>query len=78
MFARTFTFITLIAATVLGVNAACDNGLPGYTHIVVSGDTCYAIAAQGGIDVTRLQGCQPRYQLQWFADWSKGLRSQQL
>ncbi|KAK0197745.1 hypothetical protein F5146DRAFT_1130607 [Armillaria mellea] len=59
MFARTFTFITLIAATVLGVNAACDNGLPGYTHIVVSGDTCYAIAAQGGIDVTRLQGANP-------------------
>ncbi|KAK0213789.1 hypothetical protein IW262DRAFT_1467142 [Armillaria fumosa] len=59
MFARTFTFIALIAATVLGVNAACDSGLPGYTHIVVSGDTCYAIATQGGIDVTRLQSANP-------------------
>ncbi|PBK92020.1 hypothetical protein ARMGADRAFT_1013759 [Armillaria gallica] len=59
MFARTFTFIAIIAATVIGVNAACDNGLPGYTHIVVSGDTCFAIAAQGGIDVARLQSANP-------------------
>ncbi|KAK0476546.1 hypothetical protein EDD18DRAFT_1469840 [Armillaria luteobubalina] len=59
MFARTFTFITLIAASVLGINAACDSGLLGYTHIVVSGDTCFAIATQGGIDVTRLQSANP-------------------
>ncbi|KAK0432192.1 hypothetical protein EV421DRAFT_1850492 [Armillaria borealis] len=59
MFAHTFTFITIIAATVIGVNAACDNGLPGYTHIVVSGDTCFAIATQGGIDVARLQSANP-------------------
>ncbi|KAK0456764.1 hypothetical protein EV421DRAFT_1754570 [Armillaria borealis] len=59
MFARTFTFIAIIAATVIGVNAACDNGLPGYTHIVVSGDTCFAIATQGGIDVARLQSANP-------------------
>ncbi|KAK0492842.1 hypothetical protein EDD18DRAFT_1408287 [Armillaria luteobubalina] len=55
MFARTFTFIALIAATVLGINATCDSSLPGYTHIVVSGDTCFAIATQGGINVTCLQ-----------------------
>ncbi|KAK0197749.1 hypothetical protein F5146DRAFT_1016563, partial [Armillaria mellea] len=59
MFARTFTFITLIAATVLGVNAVCDNGLPGYTYIAVGGDTCYSIAARAGIDVTRLESANP-------------------
>ncbi|KAK0448542.1 hypothetical protein EV421DRAFT_1782932 [Armillaria borealis] len=59
MFARTFTFIAIIAATVIGVNAACDSGLPGYTHIVVSGDTCSAIAAQGGINVSQLQSANP-------------------
>ncbi|PBK85571.1 LysM-domain-containing protein [Armillaria gallica] len=59
MFARTFTFIAIIAATVIGVNAACDNGVAGYTHIVVSGDTCTAIAAQGGITYARLQSANP-------------------
>ncbi|SJK96888.1 uncharacterized protein ARMOST_00136 [Armillaria ostoyae] len=59
MFARTFTFIAIIAATVIGVNATCDNGLPGYTHIAVPGDTCSSIAAQGGINVAQLQSANP-------------------
>ncbi|KAK0476808.1 hypothetical protein IW261DRAFT_1490157 [Armillaria novae-zelandiae] len=56
MFARSFI---LIAAAITGINAACDNGLPGYTHIVISGDTCYGIATQGGITLARLQAANP-------------------
>ncbi|KAK0505187.1 hypothetical protein EDD18DRAFT_1127965 [Armillaria luteobubalina] len=56
MFARTFI---LIAVAITGINAACDNGTQGYTHDVVPGDTCYAIANQGGIDVPRLQSANP-------------------
>ncbi|KAK0464403.1 uncharacterized protein EV420DRAFT_1516214 [Desarmillaria tabescens] len=54
----TRTFI-LIAAVVIGVNAACDNGVPGYTHIVNPGETCSGIATQGGINVARLQAANP-------------------
>ncbi len=46
-------------SSILGVNAACDNGVAGYTHIVVSGDTCTAIATQGGITYARLQSANP-------------------
>ncbi|KAK0439859.1 hypothetical protein EV421DRAFT_831742 [Armillaria borealis] len=56
MFARTFI---LIAAAIIGVNAACDSGLPGYTHIVNPGETCWGIATQGGIDVARLESANP-------------------
>ncbi|KAK0225506.1 hypothetical protein IW262DRAFT_691928 [Armillaria fumosa] len=56
MFIRTFI---LIAAAITGINAACDNGHPGYTHIVVHGDTCYGIATQGGITVARLVAANP-------------------
>ncbi|KAK0487552.1 hypothetical protein IW261DRAFT_1448599 [Armillaria novae-zelandiae] len=56
MFART---LILIAAAITGINAACDNGLPGYTHIVNPGESCWGIATQGGIDVARLQAANP-------------------
>ncbi|KAK0244119.1 hypothetical protein EDD85DRAFT_1017860 [Armillaria nabsnona] len=56
MFARTFI---LIAATIIGVNATCGSGLPGYTHIVNPGETCWGIATQGGIDVARLESANP-------------------
>ncbi|KAK0221749.1 hypothetical protein IW262DRAFT_1460038 [Armillaria fumosa] len=56
MFART---LILIAAAITGINAACDNGVPGYTHIVNPGETCSGIATQGGIDVARLQAANP-------------------
>ena len=42
-----------------GVNAACDSGLPGYTHIVNPGETCWGIATQGRIDVARLETANP-------------------
>ncbi|KAK0183560.1 hypothetical protein F5146DRAFT_1092523 [Armillaria mellea] len=57
MFARTFTFITLIAAT--ASTPSVTTGLPGYTYIAVGGDTCYSIAARAGIDVTRLESANP-------------------
>ncbi|KAK0225504.1 hypothetical protein IW262DRAFT_691879 [Armillaria fumosa] len=56
MFARTFI---LIAAAITGINAACDNGVPGYIHVVNSSETCSGIATQGGIPVARLQGANP-------------------
>ncbi|KAK0225513.1 hypothetical protein IW262DRAFT_1456580 [Armillaria fumosa] len=56
MFART---LILIAAAITGINAACDNGLPGYTHIITPGETCWGIATQGGIDVARLENANP-------------------
>ncbi|KAK0504113.1 hypothetical protein EDD18DRAFT_1132101 [Armillaria luteobubalina] len=56
MFART---LILIAVAITGINAACDNGVPGYTHIVNPGETCSGIATQGGITVARLQGANP-------------------
>ncbi|PBK97592.1 hypothetical protein ARMGADRAFT_1076068 [Armillaria gallica] len=76
MFVRTFI---LIAATIIGVNAACDNGLPGYTHIVNSGETCWGIATQGGIDVARLETANPGINCDSLTiGQAKALRSQQL
>ncbi|KAK0464615.1 uncharacterized protein EV420DRAFT_1638165 [Desarmillaria tabescens] len=61
MFSRAFISIVFIAVAAMSasVKAACDNGTPGYTHIVVAGDTCYAIAAQGGITIDRLEAANP-------------------
>ncbi|KAK0188066.1 hypothetical protein F5146DRAFT_1141521 [Armillaria mellea] len=58
MFARTFILIAATAA-IIGVNAACDNGVPRYTHIVTTGDTCSGIATQGGISAAQLQAANP-------------------
>ncbi|KAK0464690.1 uncharacterized protein EV420DRAFT_1638234 [Desarmillaria tabescens] len=61
MFARAFVLIAFIAATAMGasIKSTCDDGTPGYTHIVVAKDTCSAIAAQGGISVSRLEAANP-------------------
>ncbi|SJL07601.1 uncharacterized protein ARMOST_10951 [Armillaria ostoyae] len=76
MFARTFI---LIAAAIIGVNAACDSGLPGYTHIVNPGETCWGIATQGGIDVARLETANPSLNCDLLVvGQAKALRSQQL
>ncbi|PBK74950.1 hypothetical protein ARMSODRAFT_1080615 [Armillaria solidipes] len=76
MFARTFI---LIAAAIIGVNAACDSGLPGYTHIVNPGETCWGIATQGGIDVARLESANPSINCDLLVvGQAKALRSQQL
>ncbi|PBK74958.1 hypothetical protein ARMSODRAFT_1000666 [Armillaria solidipes] len=58
MFARTFTLIAIIAVAI-SVKAVCDSGVPGSTHVVNPGDTCWGIATEAGIDVPRLQAANP-------------------
>ncbi|KAK0487543.1 LysM domain-containing protein [Armillaria novae-zelandiae] len=58
MFARTFTLIAIIVAAT-SVKAVCDSGVPGDTYVVKSGDTCWAIATDAGIDVARFQAANP-------------------
>ncbi|KAK0464691.1 uncharacterized protein EV420DRAFT_1517660 [Desarmillaria tabescens] len=61
MFSRAFISIVFIAVAAMSasVKAECDDGTPGYTHIVVSGDTCFDIATEGGISVSRLEAANP-------------------
>ncbi|KAK0222025.1 hypothetical protein IW262DRAFT_1460296 [Armillaria fumosa] len=61
MFSRAFIIIAFIATAVMSasVQSTCDDGTPGYTHIVVAKDTCSGIAAEGGISVSRLEDANP-------------------
>ncbi|PBK74653.1 hypothetical protein ARMSODRAFT_950667 [Armillaria solidipes] len=61
MFARVFIVLAFIATAAMSasVKAECDNGTPGYTHIVVAKDTCWDIASEGGISVSRLEDANP-------------------
>ncbi|KAK0244121.1 hypothetical protein EDD85DRAFT_945443 [Armillaria nabsnona] len=59
MVARTFTTLITIVAAAISVKAVCDNGVPGSTHIVNPGETCWGIATEAGIDVPRLQAANP-------------------
>ncbi|KAK0201636.1 hypothetical protein DFS33DRAFT_1348898 [Desarmillaria ectypa] len=61
MFSRAFIFVTFIAAVAMSasVKAKCDDGTPGYTHIVVSNNTCWDIATEGGTSVSRLEATNP-------------------
>ncbi|SJL07613.1 uncharacterized protein ARMOST_10963 [Armillaria ostoyae] len=67
MFARTFTLIAIIAAAAISVKAVCDSGVPGDTYVVKSGDTCWAIATDAGIDVTRFQAANPGIECNFLA-----------
>ncbi|PBK97591.1 hypothetical protein ARMGADRAFT_1076067 [Armillaria gallica] len=58
MFARTFTLIAIVAAAI-SVKAVCDSGVPGDTYIVTSGDTCWGIATEAGIDVAQFEEANP-------------------
>ncbi|KAK0188227.1 hypothetical protein F5146DRAFT_1062567 [Armillaria mellea] len=61
MFSRAFIVFAFIATAAMSasVKSTCDDGTPGYTHIVVAKDTCWDIAAEGGISVTQLENANP-------------------
>ncbi|KAK0487261.1 hypothetical protein IW261DRAFT_1446805 [Armillaria novae-zelandiae] len=61
MFSRAFIVLAFIATAAMSasVESTCDDGTPGYTHIVVAKDTCWDIAAEGGISVSRLEDANP-------------------
>ncbi|KAK0499416.1 hypothetical protein EDD18DRAFT_1151106 [Armillaria luteobubalina] len=61
MFSRAFIVLAFIATVAMSasVNSTCDNGTPGYTHIVVAKDICWDIATEGGISVSQLLDANP-------------------